>query len=572
MNFSFALIAKNESKTLPRLIASLSEFQKRGGEIVLLDTGSTDGTAQIARDLGCKVEEVGEKFITVIDKEKAENINERFIANNEDPVVKEGDKLFDYASARNYIADFASTDMIATPDCDEIFTKFDIDKIKEAITNGAEQLEYNFVFSHDEFGGEAIKFMHSKFYNRKKMKWVGVVHEVLQGSATRVFLDESVIKLEHFQNVETNRSGYLRGLALDCFLNPDNDRNSHYLGRELLWTGRPHSAIKELTRHISMDRWPAEKAQSMVYIGDAYKAVGDTNAMIYWYTKAFATDSSRREAPLRLATYFYQQGDAQKTACYCAMALEIPRGFFYADNEADYTFYPHEMMYWAKWLLGDKNASRYHFDMAFSYSPTNPKYLTEYPTGHDVPLVSIIIPQLGREEGLKKCIDSIKGLIYPQDKIEIIVEEGEGTVPEKVARGLEKATGTHIVYGANDIEFTPFSLILAVIDSKNKGLVAFDTGVRNEEGYINEHFLIRKDLIEKVGGQIFDTDFHHVGVDDLLWKKCDKLGEAIVSKGKVIHNHFSRIGSGVEKDDIISKGWANEEADRKLLELKLLEL
>lgn len=572
MNFSIVLIAKNESKTLPRLVASLAEFQKRGGEIVLLDTGSTDGTAQIARDLGCKVEEVGEKFVTVIDEELANNINNKFVVADEKPLVKAGDKLFDYASARNYIADFASNDMIATPDCDEIWTKFDIDRINQEIENGAEQLEYNFVFSHDEFGNEAIKFMHSKFYNRKKLRWQGIVHEVLQGDAKRLFLDESVMKLEHYQNVETNRSGYLRGLALDCYLHQDNDRNSHYLGRELLWTGRPESAIKELIRHIDMNRWPAERAQSMIYIGDAFLMLGKTEWMVYWYMKAFTLDSGRREAPLRLATYYYKNGDAQKTAAYTAMALEIPKSYFYADNQEDYGAYPHQMMYWAKWQLGDKEGSKYHFDKALVYNPVSPKFLADYSWYYDLPKVSIIIPQLGREEGLKKCLQSIKTLNYPNDKIEVIIEEGEGTVPEKVARGLEKATGTHIVYGANDIEFTPDSLILAVIESQNKGLVAFDTGVRNAEGYINEHFLIRKDLIEKIGGQIFDTDFHHVGVDDLLWKKAAKLGEATLSKGRVIHNHFSRIGSGIQKDEIIEKGWSQESADRELLASKLKEL
>jgi glycosyltransferase involved in cell wall biosynthesis len=53
--FSVALIAKNESKTLPRLIASLAEFKERGGEIILADTGSTDGTPKVAADLGCIV-------------------------------------------------------------------------------------------------------------------------------------------------------------------------------------------------------------------------------------------------------------------------------------------------------------------------------------------------------------------------------------------------------------------------------------------------------------------------------------------------------------------------------------
>jgi glycosyltransferase involved in cell wall biosynthesis len=50
-HFSVALIARNEEKTLPRLIESLSEFQRFGGEILLLDTGSTDNTVQVAKDL-----------------------------------------------------------------------------------------------------------------------------------------------------------------------------------------------------------------------------------------------------------------------------------------------------------------------------------------------------------------------------------------------------------------------------------------------------------------------------------------------------------------------------------------
>src|SRR6267142_1639782 len=73
-------------------------------------------------------------------------------------------------------------------------------------------------------------------------------------------LPESQIKLEHWQNQETNRSGYLTGLALDCFLNPDNDRNSHYFARDLMWSGRYRSAIREFDRHIAMNKWEAERA------------------------------------------------------------------------------------------------------------------------------------------------------------------------------------------------------------------------------------------------------------------------------------------------------------------------
>lgn len=577
MNFSIVLIARNEEKTLPRLIGSLKEYQERGGEVLLLDTGSTDNTAQLARDLGCLVKEVGEKFIVVIDQKLAKEINDKFVVNNEEPIVKVGDKLFDYASARNYIADFASNDMIATPDCDEVYTKFDIDKIEKEIENGAEQLEYNFVFSHDEFGNEAIKFMHCKFYNRKKLKWQGVVHEVLVGNAKRVFLDETIIKLEHWQNHETNRSGYLRGLALDCYMNPRNDRNSHYLGRELLWTGRPESAIKELKRHIAMGQWPTERAQSMIFIGDA---LGDSAEALEWYHKAFILESGRREAVLRLAEHFYKKGDAQKTACYCVMALEIPETAFYANNHAHYAEYPHELMYWAKWQLGDIKGSKEHFDKALAFQPHNEKYLHDYRYYYDLPKMSFVIPTLGREEGLKKCIDSIKALNYPEDKIEIIVKQDSFTnnigVPKLLKEGVSEATGEWIVFASNDIEFEKNSLIKAYIGSEDNGFMAFNTGyIGPDFGNVCEHFMIRRDVIEQIGGDIFDTDFHHVGCDNLLWEKLKKIGRAKRCTSAIVHhNHFSQNPErqGKEMDEVYQLGYKFIDADRKTLEEKLKQI
>ena len=39
--FSVVTIVRNEANRLPRLLASLAEFRERGGEVVVLDTGST---------------------------------------------------------------------------------------------------------------------------------------------------------------------------------------------------------------------------------------------------------------------------------------------------------------------------------------------------------------------------------------------------------------------------------------------------------------------------------------------------------------------------------------------------
>ena len=381
MNFSVVCLAKNEEKTLPRLVNSLKEFQEEGGEICILDTGSTDNTVRLATELGCKVTEVGDRFVKTITN--ADEINKRFI-DREEPIIKNGDKMFDFGSARNFAATLASNDMVAMPDPDEIYTTFDLDKVEEA-SKKSNQLEYNFVFSHDQYGNEAIKFTHCKFYNRTKLHWENIIHEVLQGESKRTFLGEDIIKLEHFQQHKAERGNYLPGLALDCFNNQDNDRNSHYLARELLWANRPKSAIKEFKRHIKMNGWVSERAQSMIYIADAHRMLSNASKAVEWYHKAFDLDASRREAPMRLARHYYELGDAQRTACYCSLALEIPWNGFYANQHAHYAHEPHELLYWATWELGDKAKSKYHFDAAIKYQPYNPKYLTDTSIYYEYP-------------------------------------------------------------------------------------------------------------------------------------------------------------------------------------------
>lgn len=574
INWSTVLIARNEEKTLPRLLRSLKPFMDQGGEVIVVDTGSTDKTVEVAKKHGCKVTEVGDRFVTKVSKEMATEINSHFIVEKEASILKEGDRIFDYSSARNFAASLASNDMVAMPDADEEYTTLDLQAISDVISAGFEQLEYNFVFAHDDQGRPTIEFLHCKFYNRTKLEWVGVIHEVLKGDAKRTFLDSSVIKLEHFQNHETDRSGYLRGLAIDCYRNPENDRNSHYLGRELLWTGRPQSAIWELKRHVAMEKWPAERSQSFVFMGQAHEQLNDEKNALNAYHEAIRVDCSRREPFIRLAEYYHKRNDHQRTAVYALASLGIKQSGFYADNGAHYREVPHELLYWAFWYLGDKEKSREHFEKAISYVPNHPKYLQDSQFYVDLPTVSFVIPTLGREEGLKKCLESIGKLNYPAEKIDIcVLDDPNPTVPEKVADGVGKTSGAYIVYAANDTEFPPDSLKTAILSSimNKKRLVAFHSeDILPDEGNICAHFVIKRDLIAEIDGEVFDTGFTHVGVDNLLWAKCKKLGEAHHESTAVItHNHFSK---GSEYDWVYKRGWENADRDRALLKLKLANI
>lgn len=294
---------------------------------------------------------------------------------------------------------------------------------------------------------------------------------------------------------------------------------------------------------------------------------------IEYYEKAFEIEPNRREPLIRLAEFYGRKDDHAKVVEYMEKALTILRGNFYADFQEHYTYRPHELLYKAYWYLSNFEKSKENYDIAYGYKPNDTGILHDRRFYYNLPKVTFILPTLDREEGLKRCLDSIEHINYPQDKIEVLVIRGPETVPQKVAKGLALCNPDtqYVVYASDDCEFTSNSLITALL--LDKDLVSFNTGMLYPDyGNICEHFVIKKDFIEKIGGEIFDTDFHHVGVDNLLWAKAERYGTAKYCKDAVVyHYHFTRGG---KEDDTYKKGWNKEKLtkDRALLKIKLAEL
>lgn len=379
--FSIVAIMKNEKNTLPTLFSSLQEYLARGGEVVILDTGSTDSSAELARSLGATVHEVGEKFITVINAQLAGAINKEFVVEGEEDIVKPGNRLFDFAAARNYVSSLASNDFIVTLDCDEKYTTFNIDALNDLIRQGYEQLEYSFIYCHDAAGNPAVQFIQSKAFDRRKLKWVNKVHEVLQGDAKRIFVDSNVILLEHFQEQgKEHRSNYLTGLGVDTYENlgfSTVDRNLFYLSREMMYHGRPKSAIQSFLRHQTYNGWDAERGQGLIYIGDCYGTLNEPEKQLEYYHKGFDVYPKRREALIRIASYYRHRNNPHATAAYANAALVLKAEGFYADAMNEYRETPFEYLYWAYNLMGDKEAAKWHFHQAYNFQPDHPKYIAD---------------------------------------------------------------------------------------------------------------------------------------------------------------------------------------------------
>ena len=364
--------------------------------MVVLDTGSTDDTISIAREAGCLTIPVGNRFLHEVSEEEANAANAVNVLSGEPAIVTAGQRYFDFASARNFAASMSPTDFIAMPDCDEVYTTLDLDRIEDGIQHGVQQFSYPFVFAHLPDGRPGLQFIHSKFYDRRILEWKGIVHECLfpTGEPARcVTVGQDMIHLEHFQNPSTNRSQYMVGLAIGL-LKVANDRNTHYLARELFYTGRYQSAIRLFQRHIEMNGWVPEQARSMIMIGDCYAELSDrimreTNGTptkesrshdelsISWWTKSFSTFLSR-EPILRIATHYWKRDDKERAAVYAIASLQVQKPSVYFVMEREYGSYPHELLYWAFFYLGRIEEAKKHHDLALAFEPMNPKYIHDY--------------------------------------------------------------------------------------------------------------------------------------------------------------------------------------------------
>ena len=163
INFSIVLLLKNDENKISRLLSKLENFKNFGGEVYILDIGSTDNTINISREWGCKIED-GTSFSRIIDDEMSNFINDKFdFDKKENGIVKNGDIYFDYSEAKNYAASRASNKMILMLENDSNIIDLNIENIITHINNG-----YDTINPDNK---------NVSFYNREKFNWTNIIFE-----------------------------------------------------------------------------------------------------------------------------------------------------------------------------------------------------------------------------------------------------------------------------------------------------------------------------------------------------------------------------------------------------------
>lgn len=342
-------IAKNEAKFAARWMDSMKEAD----EIAVLDTGSTDDTVGILTSLGAKVER---KVITPWRFDAARNESIKLVS--------------------------PDADILVCTDIDEYFLPGWRAKLEAAWIAALDRGEnpttaqYEYVWGFNPDGSDGTKFWYEKIHARGSgAQWTHPVHEVLSypGGSKRIVRVDGM-RLEHHADPAKSRSQYLPLLEMSVRECPDDDSNTHYLGREYMFRGMWDRAIETLRRHLKLKKatWRAERAASMRYIARCYGEKNDLLRQEIWLWRAIHEEPGQREAALELAEFAYGIRDWNLLCRVCEACLAVKeRRMSYLTKADAWGARPHDLYACGLWYAGRRDEAIRENEEAMRIAPND---------------------------------------------------------------------------------------------------------------------------------------------------------------------------------------------------------
>ena len=158
MSLSVCLIVKNEQPVIARCLSCVKKF---ADEIIVVDTGSTDATAEVAK-----------KFTDKIYSYEWED---------------------DFASARNFALGKASCEYVMWLDADDVVSDENADKIKNLVEN--QSFDMAFLQYAVAFDGEVptdVYYSERIFKRCKNYRFEGAVHEAVSPQGKIIYSDAQI--------------------------------------------------------------------------------------------------------------------------------------------------------------------------------------------------------------------------------------------------------------------------------------------------------------------------------------------------------------------------------------------
>jgi len=324
--WSLAMIVKNEASVLTRCLDSIKNIVD---EIIIVDTGSTDETVEMAKRYTDKVYHF--------------------------------EWVDDFSKARNYSFSKATCDYIIWLDADDFFdeeAQAELLKLKTSldIVVDVVYLKYNIGF--DANGNVTTSSRRERIVKREKnFQWKEPVHECMIVSGNTLNSDIAVT------HGEKSRTHSRRNLDIYEKQDALTDRGRFYYGRELKTHERYKDAIKMYEQFLNDGRgWKEDNIRACIDLADCYIAIEEQESAGKALFQTFLYDKPRAETCCRIGQYFLAKGDDHQAAYWYDLALhpnsQQEAGFY---NKDFGSFIPNIQLCMIFFRIGEYDLSyKYH--------------------------------------------------------------------------------------------------------------------------------------------------------------------------------------------------------------------
>ena len=341
ITLSLCMIVKNEEQLLERCLNSCAPAFD---EIIIVDTGSTDRTMQIAREYTSAVY----------------------------PYVWEDD----FAKARNYSFSLATGDYIMWLDADDVLRQGDLYKLmalKKSISPDIDIVMMRYDVGFDENGRVNMYYYRERMIRRTAgIQWQDPVHEFIPASGKGGQFDFSVTHRkpeirDPGRNLAIYRSMIRRGV-------PFSPRNTLYYARELKDNNAVNESILQYERFLEGGQGGMEdNISACLELSYCRQQQGDTDGMLRALLNSFKYAPPLAEICCRIGDYHYNRKALRDATFWYQLALNLERPSGWGFVQQDYWgYYPALQLCVCLYYLGDVRGSIACNGLAKRFKPGDP--------------------------------------------------------------------------------------------------------------------------------------------------------------------------------------------------------
>lgn len=341
IDISLCMIVKNEAAVLGRCLRSVRGLVD---EIVVVDTGSTDATREIAALHGAKVFDF--------------------------PWVD------DFSAARNYAFSKAARPYCMWLDADDVVEEPDraaFLELKRTLDGSVDVVMLPYHVAFDEAGAPTFTYERERILrNSPAFRWAGAVHEAIAPAGKIV---HGTAAVSHRKlgpgDPDRNLRIYEGELALGKTLSP---RAQFYYARELTYHGRDEEAAAAFTAFLDGgEGWVENNIQACRDLFACDRRLGREAAAVEALFRSLRYGLPRSEVCCDAGGWFFDRGDYRTAAFWYELALtdrEVAgEGAFVTPESHGFTPAIQLCVCWFR--LGDMDRAKTYNDLAEQYRPGN---------------------------------------------------------------------------------------------------------------------------------------------------------------------------------------------------------